>query len=120
MRKFGCVGELFSSLEKFLWENENLTNTFKLTHKNEQNTNETLNLKCGRVSYPTCIIFINFLSIPLIIIGAVKIAQFPKSSPRAFRSVADETLALSKHELADHFNFTANNFVANFQAVSNS
>jgi hypothetical protein len=37
---FVCVSELFDLYSNFFTNLENLTNTFKLTHRNEQNTNK--------------------------------------------------------------------------------
>jgi hypothetical protein len=58
MYKFECVSELFSFLKRKLTN----TNTFKLIHRNNQNTNGNFIHKLGKVSYTTCIIFIHFLS----------------------------------------------------------
>jgi hypothetical protein len=35
-----CVGEIFSIFIEFLIKMKKVTNTFKLRHKNEQNTNK--------------------------------------------------------------------------------
>ncbi len=53
--KFECVSE-FSHFIRSLHKQEKSP----LTHRNEQNTNQTSLFRCGRVSYTSCIIFIWF------------------------------------------------------------
>ncbi len=82
--KFQCIGEFFSTLHKLIWQNKKAHQHIQTyTHKWAKYIWNFI-CKCGRVSFTTCTIFFNFLSMPLVVLGSVKIAQFSKFMSTSF------------------------------------
>jgi hypothetical protein len=62
MYKYECVSEISSLLKKLLQRQKNLTNTYKLTHRNEQIRSKTTYLDVEEFHTPHALSLCIFLS----------------------------------------------------------